>query len=75
MSIHSSHSAITPPSLPPVPYDHTLSMDVLTMRTLLEMVQAWKRYIKQVGRGKQVMNVHMARVMGELVERGALDAS
>lgn len=48
-------------------------MDVLTTRTLLEMVHEWKRYIKQVEGGRRVMNVHLARVMGELVERGVLD--
>lgn len=49
-------------------------MDVLSTRALLDMVHAWKRYIKQVERGKRVTNVHLTRVLEELVERRVLNS-
>lgn len=68
----STHSPRSSP--PPVPYDPSLRMDVLSTRALLDMVHAWKRYIKQVERGKRVTNVHLTRVLEELVVRRVLNS-
>ena len=52
-----------------------MRMETQTNRTLIQMLQPWKRWFGQVRGGQPFIDLRFVQLMGELVVRGVLDGN